>query len=193
MRRIHPEALFFLGGCGRLITAATNLLPGDDRDEGRQLFSLSCAKCHDEDAQGDGPEHSTLVTPPSNLTLVRNTPDMNYSIVAKGIPGTEMPAHPYVPRGAFDKVALYLEGLPADTSQEWSHPWAIEIPGKLDPTFAHGLYVTACAGCHDLSGSGAGHGRPMTRAFGPNRPTSKPVMQCPAGSITSSPTGGPVR
>jgi mono/diheme cytochrome c family protein len=143
-----------LWSCGRAITAATSILPGGEVQEGEQLFSLSCAKCHDQDAEGDGPEHSRHMPPPSNLTLVRNTADMSYSIVFKGVPGTAMPAHPYIPRGVFEKVNQFVLSRPKDTTREWDYPWTLEHPEETDLQFGGNLYVTACAGCHGLGGGG---------------------------------------
>lgn len=143
-------------GCGRLITEATDLLPGGNVEEGRQLFSLSCAKCHGKDGEGDGREHSSLRPPPTNLTLIRNTPDMNYSIVFRGVPGTSMPAHPYIPRGVFAKVMAYLSTIPADTNQEWDYPWNVGEASAPDPEHGRKVFVTACAGCHGMLGDGHG-------------------------------------
>ena len=148
--------LLLLTGCGRVITAATDLLPGGDLDEGRQLFTLRCAKCHDTDGEGDGPQHSSLRPPPTNLTLIRNTPDMNYSIVQRGVPGTSMPASPYIPRTVFDKVVAYLATIPADTNQEWGFPWEETQASEPDVEFGGKIFVTACSGCHGLAGDGSG-------------------------------------
>lgn len=146
--------LLLLGGCGRLITAATELLPGGEVEEGRQLFSLSCVKCHGGEGQGDGPEHSSLRPPPTNLTLIANTPAMSYSIVARGVPGTSMSAHPYIPRQVFAKVAAFLATIPADTNQEWAYPWELADADRPDAAYGAKIYVTACAGCHGLAGDG---------------------------------------
>lgn len=148
--------LLLLAGCGRMITAATELLPGGNVEEGRQLFALSCAKCHDRDGEGDGPKHSSQRPPPTNLTLIKNTPDMNYSIVYRGVPGTSMPAHPYIPRKVFAKVAAFLTTIPADTNQEWAYPWELTDASQPDAEYGRKIYVTACAGCHGLAGDGNG-------------------------------------
>ncbi len=146
--------LVLLAACGKMLTNATDILPGGDMEEGKQLFSLSCAKCHDKDAEGDGPQHSKHLPPPSNLTLTRNTADMAYSIVFEGVPGTAMPSHPYIPRGVFDKVNAFLDSRPIDTNQEWGFPWELKDPEDFRTETGRKIYVTACSGCHGILGDG---------------------------------------
>lgn len=127
---------------------------GEQEQEGSVVYAAACAKCHGEEAQGDGPQHSDHLPPPSNLTLVRDTRSMIVSIVRSGVPGTAMPAVP-VPVSVIESVLEYAMDQPPDTSREWEVPWELE---NAEPDVVYGatLYVTACIDCHGEKGDGKG-------------------------------------
>ncbi len=146
------------------IAAGTTALPAQEEGkEGRDLFVRMCAHCHDEDAEGDGPDHTAFIPHPANLTLIRDTPEMAFSIVKNGVPGTPMPPFPRISKEAFAQVMEYVKNRPLSTSREWDYPWSleqirggIEKKGSIDeaPALGQSIYVTACLGCHGENGRG---------------------------------------
>jgi len=76
---------------------------------------------------------------PANLTLVRDSYQMMFSIVLNGVPGTQMPAHPTMSQQTFDGLLDFIRAQPADLSREWAYPWESELilqEKKLDPNVA---------------------------------------------------------
>ncbi len=151
--------LLFLLGCILLLSIPVRMGFVQDSmqapQEGRDTFQSTCAKCHDEDAQGDGPMHTSFIPPPANLTLVRNTRPMMVSIIRNGVPGTPMPDFD-LPDQRIASVMQYIEAQPRSTEREWGFPWRA---GEENASAALGsaLYQTACFGCHGETGKGDGY------------------------------------
>jgi len=122
--------------------------------QGRDTFAVMCAKCHDEDAEGDGPRHGEYRPPPANLTLIRDAGTMFASIVQRGISGTGMPMFP-VDMPTIESVMSYIQSRPPDTTREWGAPWELEN-AEPDAVYGATLYVTACIDCHGEAGDGKG-------------------------------------
>lgn len=127
--------------------------------QGAEIFKAGCSECHGENAEGNGPDHSAFIPPPANLTLTRDTPDMAFAIVKKGVPGTQMPPHPKIDRPTFDKIDQFVMSRPRSTAREWAFPWTLENAGtnqKAYAEFGEKTYTTACSGCHGKDGKGDG-------------------------------------
>lgn len=109
-------------------------------EKGRKIFELQCVTCHGPKGEGDrGP---TLAQPdlpraPDNATLM--------TIVARGLPGTEMVGGRLKP-GEAPYLAAYVRSL-GRIPQE-------KVPG--DPAKGRELFHTkgACLTCHTLEGEG---------------------------------------
>ncbi len=128
--------------------------PAVRKEMARSFFASDCGRCHDSDAQGDGPLHSSMIPPPANLTLVRHTRIMFLSILAEGIPGTAM-KRASIDDSIAESVRQYVTDQPPDTSIQWDLPWKLEnkIP---DAESGSAIFVTACTGCHGVAGDGSG-------------------------------------
>jgi mono/diheme cytochrome c family protein len=113
-------------------------------------YSSYCARCHDMDAEGDGPHHSDLRPPPANLTLARNSKTAMHHIIKNGIPGTGMPAQD-ISEKEREHILAHIQSQPYSTVFEWSRPWEREEK-NVSPRIGERMYLTACHGCH-------GHGR----------------------------------
>lgn len=137
--------------------AGTEISEGSNQEQkkGQEHFSSMCAKCHDDDAEGDGPLHSVHSPPPANLTLIRNTEKMTFSIVTTGIRGSGMPWFP-ISEKDFHDLHNHIKSQPFDTTREWDHPWNIDKSGDVDSQYAAQMYRTACQGCHGEKGKGDG-------------------------------------
>lgn len=89
-----PEAAYLQG-----FSAASGIespLPhsGATIAAGRATFQQRCAACHGERGRGDGPAAAGLHPPPADLLLhvPQHTEGELYFFIARGIPGTAMPA-----------------------------------------------------------------------------------------------------
>lgn len=61
---------------------------------GRETFQQRCAACHGSRGRGDGPAAAGLHPPPADLLLhvPQHTEGELYYFIARGVPGTAMPA-----------------------------------------------------------------------------------------------------
>ncbi len=147
-----------LGPRAHRLCPAAGRLDGGGRgnvQSGKNAYLHECEICHDKDAEGDGPAHSTFIPPPANLTAVKETADMAFSIVEKGLPGTAMPAHPNISRAGFDDILAFLETQPLDTTREWDKNWKTSDKPP-DLAMAGANYLQKCAPCHGDKGKGDG-------------------------------------
>jgi putative heme-binding domain-containing protein len=118
-----------------------------DLAKGQRIFEQQCATCHGTKGEGDrGP---MLAQP----TLIRATDDRTLvQIVARGIPGTEMPGG-RMKAGEAPHLAAYVRSLGRIPMEK--------VPG--DPAKGAELFKTkgACLSCHTIAGQG-------TAAIGPD-------------------------
>ncbi len=117
-------------------------------------FESNCSTCHGDQGHGNGLNWTNFLPHPANLTLVRDTPDMAYSIVTHGIAGTAMPSS-QLSRSDFDLIWTAIEGLPMSTNFQWSNAWTPET-GRMSQNLGQTLYVTVCQDCHGTDGQGDG-------------------------------------
>ena len=142
------------GGAGRTVSEADletdleKLMASPEAlARGRQIFEMQCVTCHGPKGEGDrGPmlAQPTLVKAGDDRTLI--------TIVARGIPGTEMPGG-RMKAGEAPYLAAYVKSL-GRIPQE-------KVPG--DPARGAGLVKGkgACLTCHTVAGEG-------TAAIGPD-------------------------
>ena len=120
--------------------------PGD-LARGRKIFEMQCVTCHGPKGEGDrGP---MLAQP----TLTRATDDPTLiQIVARGLPGTEMPGG-RMKAGEAPYLAAYVRSLGRIPIEK--------VPG--DPAMGAELFKSrgACLACHTVAGEG-------TAAIGPD-------------------------
>lgn len=92
VRDIHARFAMSLGRSGALDLPNAPL----DTAEGHRLYTASCASCHGDLGQGEGPAAPTLsIKPPaigSRDSLPDLTPALAFNVVSVGISGTPMPA-----------------------------------------------------------------------------------------------------
>jgi high-affinity iron transporter len=83
--------------------------------QGRMLFGRTCAKCHGETGQGDGPSAASLATKPLNFQdwdkMRKMSPFQAFNTIRLGVPGTPMVAFPtYSDQDAWN-LAFYVLSL----------------------------------------------------------------------------------
>ncbi|HMU41713.1 MAG TPA: cytochrome c [Ignavibacteriaceae bacterium] len=99
-------------------------------EKGKTLFQTSCASCHGETGQGNGPGGVALNPPPRNFTSTdgwKNSPLLSgiYKTLEEGIPGSGMISYNFLTPE--DRFALahyiretFLKNAPKDTPDELS-------------------------------------------------------------------------
>jgi len=117
-------------------------------DVGRDLFFDNCTLCHGQRGEGDvGP---VLNDKPF---LAENSDERIYSLIATGVPGTEMPAWGQAYGGPFtDEQIRQLVAL----MRSWE-PKAIDHQAPLEPPDAargQVIFETKCVTCHGEDGQG---------------------------------------
>jgi len=97
-------------------------------EKGKTLFQTSCASCHGESGQGNGPGGAALNPPPRNFTSLdgwKNSPLLSgiYKTLEEGIPGSGMISYNFL--SPEDRFALahyirgtFLKNAPKDTPDE---------------------------------------------------------------------------
>lgn len=112
----------------------------EDRDHGKRVFGIHCARCHGLD--GVGGEGPNLMR--ENLRRSA-TDEALLEVVDRGIPGTDMPPHGSLNTREIRNVAAYVRSLGVAPREE--------LPG--DPDAGRELYeATACWTCHIVNGEG---------------------------------------
>lgn len=141
-----------LAGCGRLPGAPrTEYVPPDQVTDFTTLYNTNCRACHGAKGQNGpamdlaNPEYQALV---DDATL--------RTIVANGMPGTQMPAWAQSAGGMLTDAQV--DSLVTGMRKEWAKPNA--FGGTTAPPFAAAanekgdaqngekLYQTQCASCH---------------------------------------------
>ncbi len=132
------------------VMAAENPLARDAAafDAGRVLYLERCAVCHGQDARG-----SMAVDLIRSRVVAAGPAQKLFNLIRKGIPGTEMFAHP-IGDDATWRIVTYLHGVarPGDRPP---------LPG--DPRRGGELFDSAgCRRCHVVQGAGGFLGRDLS-------------------------------
>ncbi len=190
-----------------LVACAAGGLSTRDSAAGRgaRLYTLHCAVCHGSDGAGDGPAAELLMPPARDFTrgefrLVstdNGAPSQAdlVATLARGIPGSAMPAWSWMPRESLEDVAAHVrelarQGLARRLSKTGTPPLALDAalvqadarltPGgavKLPrPQAAMGAvyelgresYARNCAACHGPQGRGEQTGPELNPDGSPN-------------------------
>ena len=82
---------------------------------GKLLFAVHCATCHGPEGHGDGPAAAALKTPPADFAAGWKhgaSEEAMRRVIAKGIPGTAMPAAgPSISGGDLNAVVAFVRSL----------------------------------------------------------------------------------
>jgi cytochrome c oxidase cbb3-type subunit III len=120
-----------------------------DLTRGKQLYENQCSVCHGQ--TGTGGKGARLAQP-----TLRRAPDDGAlaSVIANGIPGTEMPAAWQMTEREVWQVAGYVRSL--------GRIPVVALPGNAER--GHALYDSkgGCAACHITRGSGTALGPELT-------------------------------
>lgn len=155
-------------------------------DPGRAVYDQHCAACHGVTGAGDGPASVWLYPRPrdfsAGLFKIKSTPDLALPSdedlarsIERGLPGSSMPAFPYLTAEELQEVVQYVKHLTArpDATGERVNLFAVaeaaglrpdpvvvppETPGTLDElVLGREVYQTMqCALCHGETGAGDG-------------------------------------
>ncbi len=123
--------------------AAANPLGRDPAaiESGDELFHERCAVCHGQ--RGQGAMAANLVR---TRKVRRGSEASLFALIREGIPGTEMPPHPDLPKEGIWQIVSYLRSLALPGQQP-------PLPG--DPVAGQAVFRRAgCAGCHVVNGAG---------------------------------------
>jgi cytochrome c oxidase cbb3-type subunit III len=117
--------------------------PLSSTDEGRHVLASNCAACHGID--GKGSERAPNIADNPN---VRRLSDAQLTgIIAKGIPGTGMPAFHTLSGTRIRELIAYLRSLEGSTGN-------MKLPG--DPRKGEAIFLgqRGCSNCHMIAGRG---------------------------------------
>jgi mono/diheme cytochrome c family protein len=133
-------------------------------DNGQTIYARSCAFCHGNGGQGDGPDAHDLRTPPERLADVRSTKAYLYDKIVEGVPGSGMPYFSYFSRSKIAGLLDYLD-------RAWHvlrgpSPLPVQV-SPVDMAAAARQYTSICAQCHGAEGKGM---TPISKALAPSPP-----------------------
>jgi cytochrome c oxidase cbb3-type subunit 3 len=151
------SALLLCVGCrppGKPTAADVALKPGQVRDFA-VLYQENCAGCHGQDGQGSA---ALELANPTYLAIASD--DTIHRVIARGIPGTLMPAFATSAGGTLTDEQIEI--LAHDMRARWAKPketlganpppYSATEPG--DPVRGATAYGVFCAGCHGPEGKG---------------------------------------
>jgi cytochrome c oxidase cbb3-type subunit II len=124
------------------------LVSSQDRNRGRQLYTLNCASCHGPRGQGDGVGAAGLLPRPTNLSEHEYTLDGLGSALWNGVAGTAMPAWRDLPVQDLSAIAEVVRGFHAAEPEPSVSQDVIDLGEKV--------YAARCAQCHGENGGGDG-------------------------------------
>lgn len=161
-----PLAAIFLAGCGAphgQPRSGSEVLAPNEVMEFGPLFAENCAACHA--AEGRGGAAIALANP---VYLAIADDASIRKVIAKGVPGTAMPAFAQSAGGMLTDAQIDI--LTTQIRARWSKPGILE--GVNPPPYAtkssgdvtHGetAYKTYCASCHGAGGRGGAKGSSIT-------------------------------
>lgn len=132
-------------------------------DNGETIYGKSCAFCHGENADGNGPEAKNLGILPEDISAIRTTRQYLHTILAGGVSGSAMPYFTVFDRHKLESLINYLDkkyhvlGLP--------EPLSIKIPDAALQQ-AQQTYNETCSQCHGINGRGSA----LSKGFQPPPP-----------------------
>lgn len=155
---------------------AGSVVPGlaraDDRPDGARLFSVACAPCHGDRADGWSPATRFLRRGPRDLTAgvfrFKSTPPGSLPLdadiartISAGVPTAAMPAFsPRLERREIDALVQFVKSRsPRFASEPRGEPIDLgaEPPGGASPDEGERLYrLYRCPECHGETGRGDG-------------------------------------
>jgi mono/diheme cytochrome c family protein len=118
-------------------------------NSGPNIYTQSCAFCHGDSANGEGPDASPLKIPPENISAIRAKESYLLKILAKGVDGTAMPPFDYYDEYQRQSVLKYLN----DKYDIFTEPEAAEYKITAQQR-QYGLneWENTCAQCHGING-----------------------------------------
>lgn len=194
-------------GAALIVACASQRLSRRDTalERGATMYALHCAVCHGLSGAGDGPAAELLMPPPRDFTrgefrLVSTengapTHADLVSTLARGVPGSAMPAWSWMQHESLDDLALYVrelsrQGLAQRLVARSSTPLAladalVDAERRLTPGSAVSLprpqaamgavyelgresYARNCAACHGPEGRGEQSGPELNPDGSPN-------------------------
>lgn len=126
---------------------------------GEEIYRRYCASCHGDGTYGRWDKTFRRFVPAVRGPSLQATADRTYleSQIAKGRPGTQMPAWEKDAGGLMDSeieaVAAYLQPMAAPKPRPAAAP-AASIPARGDATRGDALFNSYCAGCHGVAARG---------------------------------------
>lgn len=93
--------------------AADQRYAADDvlQKAGKRVFDTHCARCHGQDAAGDGPEAKNMLPRPANFHQMMPSYDAAAEILRNGVPGSAMPAWPLLNPAEVQAVTYYMRSF----------------------------------------------------------------------------------
>ncbi len=170
--RFRPSGLALaLGFWAANASVALAERPSPDPKAGRTAYVAQCARCHGDQAKGDGLDAKRFYPRPRDLTLgvykfrstASGTPpsdDDLFHTISTGLPGTNMPDWQHLDEATRWQLVEYLKSL-SPVFQE-NPPAAVPVspdPGAraADLAKGKGLYEQlGCAACHGAAGRANG-------------------------------------
>jgi putative heme-binding domain-containing protein len=129
-------------------TGSVPAMPKIDWAKAKRMFEANCGACHGLDGKGGrGPN---IASQP----LARATNEVQLlTVIARGVPGTEMPPSAFLGADGVVHIAAYVKKLAAESAPQ---------KAEGDPAKGRALYEGKgnCASCHTIAGAG--------RAYGPD-------------------------
>lgn len=145
--------------------------PASDLAAGEAAYRESCARCHGATGRGDGLDAKRFYPRPRDLTLgvykfrstASGTPPSDedlLQVIARGLPGTNMPDWPHLDEATRWHLVEYLKSLSPIFTQAEPTPVAVpEDPGPSRADLKKGQAIYAqmgCAACHGDTGRANG-------------------------------------
>jgi mono/diheme cytochrome c family protein len=121
-------------------------------DTGPIVYSQSCAFCHGQDANGNGPDAKYLHVPPEHISAIRAQRSYIMRILDDGVAGSAMPRFTYYERQRREQVGEYLN----KTYNIFSLPGRLPVPISSEMRQkAQAEWDETCSSCHGKDGAGS--------------------------------------
>lgn len=127
--------------------------PGDDIQEGRQVFLSNCSGCHGEQANGHSIGGRSLRPIAFNIAGFRLSDDLIWKTLEVGVPGSSMPSWNTLPNAEFRAVADYVASIGQAGQLAPSDHYA---PKDVLMEAGKRVFDTHCIRCHGVDGAGDG-------------------------------------